>query len=426
MTTRCFSASTSTPPAKAATFDRAGTLSPRAPFSAAAAGNLPNEEEILRQMTYFADRHKTNITMKVMLETAYGNLLPATSPHIDGWDNLTIKERMYLQVASFLRRELPVRFAHRARELDNMPEGLYQMKSIQKVKSWYVESFRDLLAAPPLTSLDNEKIFNAILDGIYRRHADTNVAIAQGLTEFKTEVLSKKTFKRDLSEIKSIHKALDEFFSFRIGIRVLIGQFQELHKEQREGMIGLIDTKMVPKTVCSHAVEDAQYMCQKRYGFSPEVEFLGSNLGRTLSYIPSHLYYVMFELVKNSLRATVEFHQLDEDKCPPVRIIISDGEDNEDVVIKVSDEGGGIKRSHMPRVFSYLFTTATSPLITGNVELHDFDRNSPLAGLGYGLPVARSYARYFGGDLTIVPIEGFGTDAYVHLSRITDNKEPLL
>ena len=41
------------------------------------------------------------------------------------------------------------------------------------------------------------------------------------------------------------------------------------------------------------------------------------------------------------------------------QVIIADGENNEDVVIKISDEGGGIKRSHMPRIWSYLFTTAT-------------------------------------------------------------------
>ena len=44
---------------------------------------------------------------------------------------------------------------------------------------------------------------------------------------------------------------------------------------------------------------------------------------------------------------------------PPVQVIIADGENNEDVVIKISDEGGGIPRSHMPRIWSYLFTTAT-------------------------------------------------------------------
>jgi hypothetical protein len=33
-----------------------------------------------------------------------------------------------------------------------------------------------------------------------------------------------------------------------------------------------------------------------------------------------------------------------------------------------------------------------------------------LAGLGFGLPMSRAYARYFGGDLDIISLEGFGTD----------------
>jgi hypothetical protein len=105
-------------------------------------------------------------------------------------------------------------------------------------------------------------------------------------------------------------------------------------------------------------------------------------------------------------------------------------------VIKVSDEGGGIKRSNMNRIWSYLYTTAdpaildrmlgactdtlfaldptpslindlpsksltlhllTSPFLflctgTGGNDsetLRDFDTASPLAGLGYGLPISR-------------------------------------
>eukprot|EP01047_Picozoa_sp_COSAG01_P020573 COSAG01_NODE_1173_length_11400_cov_2.767366_14_plen_130_part_00 len=128
-------------------------------------------------------------------------------------------------------------------------------------------------------------------------------------------------------------------------------------------------------------------------------------------------------------------------------------------MIKVSDEGGGIPRSLMNKVFSYSFSTADSEQALQVVQ-HDFGTSSPLAGLGYGLPVARSYARYFGGDLVVIPVEGYGTDAFVYhlrvrslmlrsyselaeiylrfdismlifmtrssyLSRITDNKEPL-
>jgi pyruvate dehydrogenase kinase 2/3/4 len=45
--------------------------------------------------------------------------------------------------------------------------------------------------------------------------------------------------------------------------------------------------------------------------------------------------------------------------------------------------------------------------------------NAPLAGFGFGLPMSRLYARYLGGDLSIVSVEGFGTDALVQLKRAT-------
>lgn len=39
------------------------------------------------------------------------------------------------------------------------------------------------------------------------------------------------------------------------------------------------------------------------------------------------------------------------------------------------------------------------------------------AGFGMGLPLSRLYARYFGGSLKLRPMEGYGTDAYIHLHR---------
>ena len=104
------------------------------------------------------------------------------------------------------------------------------------------------------------------------------------------------------------------------------------------------------------------------------------------------------------MRATVDWHGIDS-AYPPIKVIISDGKENEDVVIKVSDEGGGIPRSNMKRIWSYLFTTADPAIQEGMVAFNenvDHSVDSPLAGLGYGLPISRSYARYFGGDLSIV------------------------
>jgi pyruvate dehydrogenase kinase 2/3/4 len=105
--------------------------------------------------------------------------------------------------------------------------------------------------------------------------------------------------------------------------------------------------------------------------------------------------YIMLELIKNSMRATVEWHGIDAVDFPPIKVIIADGADNEDVVIKVSDEGGGIPRSNMKKIWSYLFTTADPAIqenMVGTKGQQDVDHgiDSPLAGLGYGLPISRS------------------------------------
>ena len=93
-------------------------------------------------------------------------------------------------------------------------------------------------------------------------------------------------------------------------------------------------------------------------------------------------------------------------------------------MIKVSDEGGGIRRSNMHRIWSYLFTTADPAVIQNMLHnddaFQDFAKNSPLAGLGYGLPISRNYCRFFGGDLNLMSMEGYGTDSFIYLPRLGD------
>ena len=53
------------------------------------------------------------------------------------------------------------------------------------------------------------------------------------------------------------------------------------------------------------------------------------------------------------MRATVEYHGIDSD-YPPIKVVIADGSDNEDVIIKMSDKGDGIPKSNMKRIWSYV------------------------------------------------------------------------
>lgn len=43
---------------------------------------------------------------------------------------------------------------------------------------------------------------------------------------------------------------------------------------------------------------------------------------------------------------------------------------------------------------------------------------SSLAGLGYGLPLGRAYAEYFGGGIAVQSLWGWGTDVYLSLRGV--------
>jgi Histidine kinase-, DNA gyrase B-, and HSP90-like ATPase len=105
----------------------------------------------------------------------------------------------------------------------------------------------------------------------------------------------------------------------------------------------------------------------------------------------------------------------------PVRVVIVKGA--AEVTIKVSDQGGGIPRSTMTRIFTFTHSTARQEY-EGNTDFATVE-----AGIqhmrGFGLPLARIYARYFGGELTLKSMEGYGLDAYLYLPRLGDACENL-
>lgn len=45
------------------------------------------------------------------------------------------------RASQFLSEELPIRLAHRVQELSDLPDGLNEMPSINRVKDWYAQSF---------------------------------------------------------------------------------------------------------------------------------------------------------------------------------------------------------------------------------------------------------------------------------------------
>ncbi|CAJ1347386.1 unnamed protein product [Effrenium voratum] len=46
-----------------------------------------------------------------------------------------------------------------------------------------------------------------------------------------------------------------------------------------------------------------------------------------------------------------------------------------------------------------------------------------LSGYGFGLPLSRVYARYFGGDIHVQSMHGYGTDVYLNVNHLGDALE---
>ncbi|KAF2173046.1 hypothetical protein M409DRAFT_62675 [Zasmidium cellare ATCC 36951] len=271
---------------------------------------------------------------------------------------------------------------------------------------------------PPELSDYNTR-FAQTLEKIKRRHDSVVTTIAQGILEYKR--------KRQRMQIDhNIQAFLDRFYMSRIGIRMLIGQHIALTDQRTHSdpnYVGIICTKTNVKELAQEAIENARFVCEDHYGLfdAPKVRLVCPG-DLNFMYVPGHLSHMLFETLKNSLRAVVETHGQDKEEFPVTQVIVSEG--REDITIKISDEGGGIPRSAIPLVWTYMYTTVDqTPNLDPDFNKSDF--KAPMAGFGYGLPISRLYARYFGGDLKLISMEGYGTDVYLHLNRLSSSSEPL-
>ena len=243
--------------------------------------------------------------------------------------------------------------------------------------------------------------------------------MARGILNLK----SRSDYQNILCD-EQLHYFLDRFYTSRISLGLLIHNhillFGPHLQEQR--LIGCIDPQCNVREVILDAYRTASHVCQLHFERpAPELKVKiidalnktpkrDSN-GLNIVYVPTHLHHMIFELLKNAMRATMEYTLEKRLEVPSdIDVLVVGGK--EDVSIKISDHGGGIPKSMISEIFKYTFTTAMR-----NPEDDESGTAVKLAGYGYGLPLSRLYARYLSGDLTVSSCEGFGTHAYIFLKR---------
>uniref|UniRef100_A0A665W275 Protein-serine/threonine kinase n=1 Tax=Echeneis naucrates TaxID=173247 RepID=A0A665W275_ECHNA len=284
----------------------------------------------------------------------------------------------------FLRQELPVRLSNIMKEINLLPDRLLTTPSVQMVQSWYIQSLMEILEFLDKNP-DDHKVLTEFVDAlvtIRNRHNDVVPTMAQGIIEYK------EAFPHDPVTNQNIQYFLDRFYMSRISIRMLINQhsliFDGTTNPVHPNTIGSIDPHCQVGEVVQDAFHSAKMLCDQYYLCSPDLILQEMNTEKnnhpiSIVYVPSHLYHMMFELLKNAMRATIETHE-SSNNLPPIKVMVSLG--GEDMSIK--------------------------------------------AGFGYGLPISRLYAKYFQGDLQLYSMEGYGTDAVIYLKALsTDSVERL-
>ncbi|KAG0277850.1 hypothetical protein BGZ95_005228 [Linnemannia exigua] len=386
----------------------------------------------------------------------------------------TLNTKSLLKNLSFLNRELPVRFSKRIVELSNLPSVLRRTEPVMSLIKNYSTSFSELQAYSDNSRLsflspnthrreeleldDNEAFQTAVqkeyadlLQKITNRHKQDVIYMAHGISLFKRYQITRSEPSEEIQHF------LNSFNRGRLGIRIMVGHHLALQNQlyylsgenssssylsvpssAQSRRVGIIEPQCDIEALIQNATHSAQFVFFQHYStvFPPNVhiEHAKELGGRKVRFpvVPALLHHILFELLKNSMRATAEFHGLDKMSYPDIEVKLSSNPAG-DLDIRIKDHGGGMPPEHIVKPFDYMFTTASNtvcidfPSIMTALEKKPqssaMGENLPLCGFGFGLATSKLYARLFGGDLTLNSTAGSGTEATIQLRRLEDQLE---
>jgi len=317
-----------------------------------------------------------------------------------------------------------------------------------ELRELYVTSFKELRLADPTRPKD----FKRQLYNIQKRHMPTNIlkSLVSGFKKYAQ--VDKECAQVDKLDEAQINEWLDRFFLLRVSTTMLTSHYLQLisqnekprfrpeHAENINPYQSWINPQCRPDKIASHAISVVRKMCSQQYGCAPEIN-ISVVASQPFPIVPQYLYYMISEVLKNAVRATVEQHlNSTSHPMPPIALLLSG--DANTTCIRISDQAGGIPVDRLAHIWSYVYSIAkpaTQPATgssvepidmrnIGNVGNTDEDKElfrSQFGGLGCGLPLSRLYARYLGGNVELQTMPRFGTNVYIYLNRLGNSAEDL-
>lgn len=306
--------------------------------------------------------------------------------------------------------------ARRLREFRNLPYLVVLNPSILESYDSYLQLMSSLLKASLYTphTLEENATLETVLNEFMDIHADTLPSLSKGFAEVS-----------NLLSMSKIAHFLDRHLKERISMRLIAHQHIELSRSIAGNYVkggkynGIVKMLHLPDVIKKNAelVNDITMM---KYDQSVPVEIDTSNAASLdFPYIEYHLDYIFMEVFKNSFRAHIENKVFD-----PVTVTISTQQAPRFMEIRIRDRGKGISKRALKHIFDYSFTTYESnegeSFKTLNVPPEHLGGGHSVAGMGFGLPMAKQYIEVFNdtaeetkGLLMVQTYPQWGTDVYI-------------
>ncbi|KAG9298908.1 hypothetical protein G9A89_015930 [Geosiphon pyriformis] len=372
--------------------------------------------------------------------------------------NLT--EDRLLQSGNYVRTELPIRLAHRIRDFQNLPFIVGTNPHIAMVYDLYWSAFEKLRRFPQIQTMEDNVSFCTTVKELLKEHLVVIPQLAMGMMECSQHIPPEQI---DLFMNKMLRSRLSRRVLAEQQIALTENWHDSGYREDiiNDGYIGVVSTQCHAKDIIKKVVSITQKLYQKTYGIpAPEV-LIDGHVDTTFAYIPDHIEYILCELLKNSIRSVIEkysplisrqatndcvsIRELSSSKLsqmssslPPITVTVCSG--SNDIYFRVSDQGGGIPDEIYSNLWSFSSAHKSGdntpslnnkfvnfdkvPKMAGTVQ--EQESIPPLLHLGIGLPMSKVYAEYWGGGMKIFTMNGYGTDAYVKITRLGNREENLL
>ena len=347
-----------------------------------------------------------------------------------------------------MRLELPTRLAHRLREMQRLPYVVVTNPHLSMVYELYYKAFENFRRVSTIGSVEDNDAYCKIIGETLKEHLAVIPNLIMGVLECQ-----------DLVEPGVMDSFVQAMLRARISRRVIAEQHLALtetfnapwHSPQtstESDFVGEVLLRCNAKEVITRCGKIAQDICRSTDGAGsmvPELRIQG-HTEATFPYVLSHLEYIIGELLRNSIQAVMEKHASKTTAPPPIDVLVCEAA--QQVIIRISDQGGGIPRELLPFLWSFnkgprsrsrLHNLGQVPELAATIHevqqpkpaksrdssLSTLASRPPNLRLGMGLPMGKVYAEYWAGGLELHSLEGYGVDAFLQISKLGNQNEQL-